>query len=78
MLSCHGQLGEQTKGTVQGGPFIAITRAPRWNGGYCAEELIKVKILLDDDKYFQVRASMEGKDRAELLLFLIQNVDVFA
>ena len=43
-----------------------------------AEELIRVRILPDVDRYFQVRASMEGKDRAELLLFLIQNVDVFA
>ena len=47
-------------------------------GASCAEELIGVKILLDDDRYFQVGASMEGEDRAEMLLFLIQNVDVFA
>ena len=47
-------------------------------GASCAEELIGVKILLDDDRYFQVGASMRGEDRAEMLLFLIQNVDVFA
>ena len=44
----------------------------------CAEELIRVNILLDDDKYFQVGASVRNEDRAEMLLFLIQNVDVFA
>ena len=43
-----------------------------------AKELIIVKILLDDDRYFQVGASMGGEDRVEMLLFLIQNVDVFA
>ena len=43
-----------------------------------AKELIIVKILLDDDRYFQVGASMGGEDKAEMLLFLIQNVDVFA
>jgi len=36
-----------------------------------------VKILLDVDRYFQVRASMKDEDRVEMLLFLIQNVDVF-
>ena len=41
-----------------------MTRASRWNGGYYTEELIRVKILPDDDRYFQVRASMEGEDRA--------------
>ena len=44
----------------------------------CAEELVKVRILLDVDMYFQVRASMEDKDRVRVLLFLMQNVDVFA
>ena len=41
-------------------------------------ELIKVKILLDTDRYFQIRASMENQDKVETLLFLIHNVDVFA
>ena len=44
----------------------------------CAEELIKVKILLDTSRYFQIGASMEGQDKVETLLLLIQNVDVFA
>ena len=43
-----------------------------------AEELIIVKISLDDDRYFQVGASMRGENRVEMLLFLIQNMDVFA
>ena len=45
--------------------------------GY-AEELIKVQILPNTGKYFQIRASMEGQDKVETLLLLIQNVDVFA
>jgi len=44
--------------------------------GY-AEELVKVKILLDPNKYFQVGASMNNEERVQVLLFLIQNMDVF-
>ena len=47
-------------------------------GAGCAEELIKVKILPDDDRYFQIGISMKDEDRVGMLLFLIQNVDVFA
>ena len=43
-----------------------------------AEELIKVKILPDTDRYFQVGSSMKDCDKIKMLLFLIQNVDVFA
>ena len=45
--------------------------------GY-VEELIKVKILPDIDRYFQIMASMGSQDKVETLLLLIQNVDVFA
>ena len=44
----------------------------------CAEELIRVRILPDVGRYFQVEASMREEDRVEMLLFLMQNVDVFA
>ena len=37
----------------------------------CAEELVKVRILPDVDRYFQVGASMGDKDRVEMLLFLM-------
>ena len=47
-------------------------------GAGCAEELVKVKILLDTNKYFQVRASMNNEEKVQVLLFLIQNIDVFA
>ena len=47
-------------------------------GAGCADELIKVKILPDTDRYFQIGSSMEGCDKIEMLLFLIQNVNVFA
>ena len=43
-----------------------------------AEQLTRVKILPDVDRYFQVGASMTNKDKVETLLFLIRNVDVFA
>ena len=39
---------------------------------------MKIKILLDTDRYFQVGSSMEDCDKIKILLFLIQNVDVFA
>ena len=44
----------------------------------CAEELIRVKILPDVDRYFQIGASMRDGDKVETVLFLVQNVDVFA
>ena len=44
----------------------------------CAKELVKVKILPDTNKYFQVGASMSNEERVQVLLFLIQNMDVFA
>ena len=47
-------------------------------GAGCAEELIKVKILPDINKYFQVGASMKDEDRVQVLLFLTQNINVFA
>ena len=39
---------------------------------------MKVRILPDVDKYFQIGESMKDQDKVEMLLFLIQNVDVFA
>ena len=47
-------------------------------GAGCAEEPLKIKILLDVDKYFQIGASLKYEDKVGMLLFLIQNVDVFA
>ena len=46
-------------------------------GTGCVEELIKVKILPDTNKYFQVGASMKDEDRVQVLLFLTQKIDVF-
>ena len=47
-------------------------------GAGCAEELVKVKILPDTNKYFQVEASMSYEERVQVLLFLVQNLDIFA
>ena len=44
----------------------------------CAEESIRVKILPDVDRYFQIGANMKDGEKVEALLFLIQNVNVFA
>ena len=43
-----------------------------------AEDLVRVKILSDDDRSFLIGASLKGKKRVEMLLFLVQNVDMFA
>ena len=47
-------------------------------GAAGTEELIRVKILPYIDRYFQIGTSMEDEDRVGVLLFLIQNIDVFA
>ena len=47
-------------------------------GANCAEDLIRVRILSDDDRSFQIGASMKNEDTVEMLLFLILNVEVFA
>ena len=47
-------------------------------GAGCVEEPLRVKILPDVDRYFQIRASLKDEDRVGMLLFLIQNVDIFA
>ena len=39
---------------------------------------MRVRILSDVDKYFQIGESMKDRDKVEMLLFLIQTVDVFA
>ena len=44
----------------------------------CAEDLVKVRILPDDDRSFLIGASVKDKKRVEMSLFLMQNVDVFA
>ena len=43
-----------------------------------AEEILKVRILPDTNRYFQIGTSMNDRERVEMLLFLLQNVDVFA
>ena len=47
-------------------------------GASCAENLVRVRILPDDDRSFLIGASMADKEKVEMLLFLVQNVDVFA
>ena len=40
------------------------------------EDLVKVRILPDDDRSFLIGASVKDKERVEMLLFLMQNVNV--
>ena len=39
---------------------------------------MKVRIFPDTDRYFQIGTSMNDRENVEMLLFLLQNVDVFA
>ena len=39
---------------------------------------MKIKILPDTNRHFQIGTSMKNQDKVEMLLFLMQNVDVFA
>ena len=47
-------------------------------GASCAEDLVRVRIIPDDDKSFLIGVSVKDKERSEMLLFLMQNVNVFA
>jgi len=47
-------------------------------GANCADELIRVKILPNVDQCFQITPSMRDGDKVQTMLFLIQNIDVFA
>ena len=47
-------------------------------GASGAKKLMKVKIIPNTDRYFQIETRMKNQDRVEMLLFLLQNVDVFA
>jgi len=45
-------------------------------GASYVEDLVKVRVLPNDDRSFQIRASMKYEDRVEMLLLLVQNLDV--
>lgn len=42
------------------------------------EDLIKISILQDENKSFQIGVSMPHEDRVKVLLLLVQSLDVFA
>ena len=46
--------------------------------GVRCEELEKITIDNDDDKYFQVGVQLSPQEKEELVAFLRKNVDVFA
>ena len=39
---------------------------------------MKVKILPNTDRYFQIGTSMKSQDKVKMLLFLMQNVEGFS
>ena len=47
-------------------------------GADVTEDVLKVRIFPDADRYFQIGTSMNDQEKVEMLLFLLQNVDVFA
>ena len=40
-------------------------------GASCVEDLIRVRILPDNGRSFQIGVGMKDKDRVEMLLFLV-------
>nr|POE53812.1 hypothetical protein CFP56_66342 [Quercus suber] len=86
MLSRHSQLEEranrpegvgQAGMPVTGDSFIAITKFARGERDRVCQEEVKVKVLPDVDKYFQIGEGLKDEDKVEMLLLLVQNVDVF-
>ena len=59
-------------------PFLQLQEPREGMGTGCAAEPLKIKILPDVDRYFQIGASLKDEDKVGMLLFLIQNVDVFS
>ena len=47
-------------------------------GTSCAEDLVGVRILPDDDRSFLIGVRMKDEEKVEMLLFLVQNIDMFA
>ena len=78
MHGSHCWLGNQTKGNDRGDFRIAITETPSGSGTSCAKDLVRVRILLDNDRSFLIGASMKDEEKVEMLLFLVQNIDVLA
>ena len=42
-----------------------------------AKDLIRVKILPNEDRSFQIGARLKDEGRIKMLLLLVQNIDVF-
>ena len=78
MHGSHYWLGNQIEGNDRGDFRIAITETPNGSGTSCAKDLVRVRILLDDDRSFLIGASMKDEEKVEMLLFLVQNIDVLA
>ena len=53
-------------------PLKQLREPQKGMGTSCTEGLIRVKILPDDNRKFQIGASIEDFDMVEILLFLVQ------
>ena len=78
VATCWKDEQAKHKEIAEEAPLYQLQKPRGELGASCAEELIKVKIKPNTDRYFQIWSSMEGCDKIEMLLFLIHNVDVFA
>ena len=70
--------GIKQKESTNETPLYQLQEPQEEAGASCAENLVRVRILPDDDRSFLIGASMADKEKVEMLLFLVQNVDVFA
>ena len=73
-----GSISKLSRRILPRKPLYSNYKSPKkgWRASY-AEDLIRLKIL-PNGLYFQIGAGVGDQYRVEILLFLIQNVDVFA
>ena len=70
--------GIKQKESIEETPLYQLQGPQGEVGASYTEDLVRVKILLDVDRSFLIGASVKDEKRVEMLLFLMQNVDVFA
>ena len=70
--------GAKPKESTEETPLKQLQEPQDEVGASGAEDLVKVKILPDEGKNFLIGASVAKEEKVEMLLFLVQNIDVFA
>ena len=74
----HQSEGESSATTKKGQPKETKTSSDAAAERARCEELEKITINNDDDKYFQVGVHLPPWEKEELVVFLRKNIDVFA